>query len=64
MFLLLFFSTLCFLRDKALDFFPRFKVKYESPILRGNDKNASDREKHIGSRVAKVILSYTLKALL
>lgn len=30
-----------------------FKVKYESPILRGNDKNASDREKHISSRVAK-----------
>ncbi|KAJ9704139.1 hypothetical protein PVL29_005430 [Vitis rotundifolia] len=30
-----------------------FKVKYESPILRGNDKHASDREKHISSRVAK-----------
>ncbi|XP_010911175.1 SNF2 domain-containing protein ENL1 [Elaeis guineensis] len=30
-----------------------FKIKYENAILRGNDKNASDREKHIGSMVAK-----------
>ncbi|XP_038989186.1 protein CHROMATIN REMODELING 24 [Phoenix dactylifera] len=30
-----------------------FKIKYENAILRGNDKNASDREKHIGSTVAK-----------
>ncbi|RWW79550.1 hypothetical protein BHE74_00012160 [Ensete ventricosum] len=30
-----------------------FKIRYENPILRGNDKNASDREKHIGSTVAK-----------
>ncbi|CAI0428080.1 unnamed protein product [Linum tenue] len=30
-----------------------FKEKYEDAILRGNDKNASDREKHIGSKVAK-----------
>ncbi|XP_061346860.1 protein CHROMATIN REMODELING 24 [Gastrolobium bilobum] len=30
-----------------------FKEKFESPILRGNDKNASDREKRIGSSVAK-----------
>lgn len=30
-----------------------FKAKYESPILRGTDKNASDREKRIGSVVAK-----------
>ncbi|CAN1168892.1 Protein CHROMATIN REMODELING 24 [Linum perenne] len=30
-----------------------FKEKYEDPILRGNDKHASDRDKHIGSRVAK-----------
>uniref|UniRef100_A0A5B6Z8K9 DNA excision repair protein ERCC-6-like n=1 Tax=Davidia involucrata TaxID=16924 RepID=A0A5B6Z8K9_DAVIN len=30
-----------------------FKERYESPILRGNDKNASDREKRIGSTVAK-----------
>ncbi|XP_020589858.1 protein CHROMATIN REMODELING 24 [Phalaenopsis equestris] len=30
-----------------------FKIKYENPILRGNDKHASDREKHIGSTVAK-----------
>ncbi|XP_039138564.1 protein CHROMATIN REMODELING 24 [Dioscorea cayenensis subsp. rotundata] len=30
-----------------------FKIRYELPILRGNDKNASDREKHVGSTVAK-----------
>lgn len=30
-----------------------FKEKYEIPILRGNDKNASDREKRVGSTVAK-----------
>ncbi|CAL5324062.1 unnamed protein product [Camellia sinensis] len=30
-----------------------FKEKYESAILRGNEKNASDREKRIGSTVAK-----------
>ncbi|KAK9292143.1 hypothetical protein L1049_020102 [Liquidambar formosana] len=30
-----------------------FKDKYESAILRGNDKNASDREKRIGSTVAR-----------
>ncbi|KAF6170510.1 hypothetical protein GIB67_031918 [Kingdonia uniflora] len=30
-----------------------FKARYEGAILRGNDKNASNREKHIGSRVAK-----------
>ncbi|GMP26647.1 hypothetical protein CsSME_00003004 [Camellia sinensis var. sinensis] len=30
-----------------------FKEKYESAILRGNEKNASDREKRIGSAVAK-----------
>ncbi|TKY60449.1 CHROMATIN REMODELING 24 [Spatholobus suberectus] len=30
-----------------------FKGKFETPILRGNDKNASDREKRIGSSVAK-----------
>ncbi|KAJ1387805.1 SNF2-related, N-terminal domain [Sesbania bispinosa] len=30
-----------------------FKEKFESPILCGNDKNASDREKRIGSSVAK-----------
>ncbi|XP_077213472.1 chromatin remodeling 24 [Tasmannia lanceolata] len=30
-----------------------FKERYENPILRGNDKNASDREKRIGSMVAK-----------
>ncbi|XP_059653836.1 protein CHROMATIN REMODELING 24 [Cornus florida] len=30
-----------------------FKERYENPILRGNDKNASDREKRIGSTVAK-----------
>ncbi|KAH9717308.1 protein CHROMATIN REMODELING 24 [Citrus sinensis] len=31
----------------------RFKEKYELPILRGNDKHALDREKRIGSAVAK-----------
>ncbi|KAH0987969.1 hypothetical protein GBA52_015146 [Prunus armeniaca] len=30
-----------------------FKEKFESLILRGNEKNASDREKRIGSTVAK-----------
>ncbi|XP_052190509.1 protein CHROMATIN REMODELING 24 isoform X2 [Diospyros lotus] len=30
-----------------------FKEKYESAILRGNEKNASDREKRIGSTAAK-----------
>ncbi|XP_042374277.1 SNF2 domain-containing protein ENL1-like [Zingiber officinale] len=30
-----------------------FKLKYENPILRGNDKYASDRDKYIGSTVAK-----------
>lgn len=30
-----------------------FKEKYENPILRGNEKKASDREKRIGSAVAK-----------
>ncbi|XP_058745844.1 uncharacterized protein LOC131618692 [Vicia villosa] len=33
-----------------------FKDKYETPILRGNDKNGSDREKRIGSSIAKVVL--------
>ncbi|KAL6651710.1 hypothetical protein ACP70R_010635 [Stipagrostis hirtigluma subsp. patula] len=31
----------------------QFKTKYELAILRGNDKNATAREKHIGSNVAK-----------
>ncbi|KAH0463984.1 hypothetical protein IEQ34_006770 [Dendrobium chrysotoxum] len=30
-----------------------FKIKYENPVLRGNDKHASDREKRVGSTVAK-----------
>ncbi|XP_058195377.1 protein CHROMATIN REMODELING 24 isoform X3 [Rhododendron vialii] len=30
-----------------------FKLEYEGPILRGNEKSATDREKHIGSTVAK-----------
>ncbi|GMH10401.1 hypothetical protein Nepgr_012242 [Nepenthes gracilis] len=30
-----------------------FKNRYEYPILRGNEKRASDRERHIGSTVAK-----------
>ncbi|KAL4564955.1 hypothetical protein LXL04_029033 [Taraxacum kok-saghyz] len=33
-----------------------FKEKYESAILRGNDKNASDRDKRIGSAIAQFIL--------
>ena len=61
-----FFSQFCASWEIKLwnFFFPRFKVKYESPILRGNDKNASDREKHISSRVAKVMLSCTFKCAL
>ncbi|KAL6844258.1 hypothetical protein ACP4OV_025931 [Aristida adscensionis] len=31
----------------------QFRTKYELAILRGNDKNATAREKHIGSNVAK-----------
>ncbi|XP_047165048.1 protein CHROMATIN REMODELING 24 isoform X1 [Vigna umbellata] len=30
-----------------------FKEKFEKPILRGNDKHASDREKRVGSSVAQ-----------
>ncbi|XP_074350911.1 protein CHROMATIN REMODELING 24 isoform X1 [Apium graveolens] len=30
-----------------------FKEKYENAILRGNEKNASDRDKRVGSAVAK-----------
>ncbi|KAH9612830.1 hypothetical protein KSS87_021563 [Heliosperma pusillum] len=30
-----------------------FKEKYENPILRGNDKKASERDKRVGSMVAK-----------
>ena len=33
----------------------RFKDKYEHPILRGNDKNASERDKRVSSMVAKVM---------
>lgn len=39
--------------------FLRFKDKYETPILRGNDKNASDREKRTGSSIAKVIIFFS-----
>ncbi|CAN6236773.1 unnamed protein product [Urochloa humidicola] len=31
----------------------QFKTRYEMAILRGNDKNATAREKHVGSNVAK-----------
>nr|CAB3488784.1 unnamed protein product [Digitaria exilis] len=31
----------------------QFKTMYEMAILRGNDKNATAREKHVGSNVAK-----------
>ncbi|KAK7358796.1 hypothetical protein VNO77_00735 [Canavalia gladiata] len=30
-----------------------FKERFETPILRGNEKNASDRDKRVGSSVAK-----------
>lgn len=33
----------------------RFREKYEHPILRGNDKRASERDKRVGSMVAKVM---------
>lgn len=36
--------------------YDRFKMRYEMPILRGNDKNATNREKHVGSNVAKVFI--------
>jgi hypothetical protein len=36
-------------------YYYRFKIRFETPILRGNDKNATAREKHVGSNVAKVI---------
>ncbi|XBI60835.1 hypothetical protein VPH35_041711 [Triticum aestivum] len=32
-----------------------FKSRYESAIIRGNDKNATNREKHTGSTVAKAL---------
>ena len=38
--------------------FPRFKEKFEYAILRGNEKKATDREKRIGSAVAKVMIFY------
>ena len=33
----------------------RFRERYENAINRGNEKDATNREKHIGSEVAKVI---------
>lgn len=42
----------------------RFKEKFEYAILRGNEKKASDREKRIGSAVAKVLMfSYCQKVV-
>lgn len=35
--------------------FLRFKERFENAMLRGNEKNATEREKRIGSEVAKVI---------
>lgn len=35
--------------------FLRFKERFEDAMLRGNEKNATEREKRIGSEVAKVI---------
>lgn len=52
------------LNNLKLLLFWRFKEKYEHLILRGNDKNAYDRDKRIGSAVAKVITNpifYTLR---
>ncbi|KAK1693051.1 hypothetical protein QYE76_009748 [Lolium multiflorum] len=34
----------------------RFRQKYELPIIRGNDKTASNRAKHIGSNVRKKLI--------
>jgi len=42
---------------KALSF-NRFKQNYEHYILRGTDKNATDREQRIGSTVAKVRIQF------
>lgn len=38
----------------------RFKERFESRICRGNEKNASDREKRIGSTAAQVMTSSIL----
>jgi hypothetical protein len=46
---------LCFFWHEILEFL-RFKEKFEYAILRGNEKKASDREKRIGSTVAKVMI--------
>lgn len=50
------FQILFIKRNDGHLFCFRFKEKYENAILRGNEKNASDRDKRIGSAVAKVIL--------
>ena len=50
---------LCFLWHEILEFL-RFKEKFEYAILRGNEKKASDREKRIGSAVAKVKINLTV----
>jgi hypothetical protein len=42
----------------------RFKDRYEKKILRGNEKNASDREKYVGSTVAKVSIILAMFSLL
>lgn len=38
--------------------FNRFKQNYEHYIIRGTDKNATDREQRIGSTVAKVMIQF------
>lgn len=38
--------------------FNRFKQNYEHYIIRGTDKNATDREQRIGSTVAKVRIQF------
>lgn len=50
----------CFILHNVVSFiyldYDRFKMRYELAILRGNDKNATNREKHVGSNVAKVLI--------
>lgn len=55
-FLKLYFAWVCDSCGLKVQNIVRFKEKYELPILRGNDKHALDREKRIGSAVAKVMI--------
>lgn len=49
---------MCFICYETLLDFLRFKERFEDAILRGNDKNATEREKRIGSEIAKVMILY------